>query len=148
AHRLDPAGGSYEWKDISELTRSPFELGWEREVSLDTHDFLGREALIAERSAGGPARKLMGLVWKTEDVVDVFASLFGEGQRYQQMDMPRVIVRHAIDPDAVLKDGKIVGCSTSRVYSSFLRKMISLCVIDRDLAVPGGEVTIVWGNRG
>jgi vanillate/3-O-methylgallate O-demethylase len=64
------------------------------------------------------------------------------------MDMPRTIVRHAIDPDQVLKDGKVVGCSTSRVYSAYLRKMISLCVIDRSLTAPGTEVVVIWGNKG
>lgn len=148
AHRIDPAGGSYEWRDLSELTRSPFELGWDREVSLDTHEFLGREALIAEQKNGGPARRIAGLVWNTDDVIDVFASLFRDGERFQQMDMPRTIVRHAIDPDKVLKQGKVVGCSTSRVYSSYLRKMISLCVIDKHLTEPGTEVVVIWGNKG
>lgn len=148
AHRLDPAGGSYEWKDVSELMRSPFELGWDREVSLESNDFLGKAALIAERDAGGPKRIVMGLIWNADDVVDVFASLFRDDDRLQQMDMPRAIVRHAIDPDKVIKDGKVVGCSTSRVYSSYLRKMISLCVIDRDLAIEGTDVMVVWGNKG
>ena len=147
AHRIDASGGSYEWKDISELERSPLELGWDREVSLDTHDFLGRDALIAEKKAGGPARRIAGLVWNIDDVVDVFASLFRDGPRYLQMDMPRSIHRHAIDPDKVMNDGKVVGCSSSRVYSSYLRKMISLCVLDRDVAI-GSDVTVVWGNKG
>jgi vanillate/3-O-methylgallate O-demethylase len=150
AHRIDPAGGSYEWSDLSELTRSPLELGWDREVSLDTHDFLGREALIAEKNNGGPARRIVGLIWNKDDVIDVFASLFrdDEGERFRQMDMPRTIVRHAIDPDKVTKNSKVVGCSTSRIYSSFLRKMISLCVIDRSLTERGTEVVVVWGNKG
>jgi vanillate/3-O-methylgallate O-demethylase len=147
AHRLDVTGGSYEWKDVSELERSPFELGWDREVSLDTHEFLGRDALIAEKNAGGPPRRIAGLIWNVDDVVDVYASLFRDGGRLQQMDMPRNIVRHAIDPDKVMHGGNVVGCSTSRVYSSNLRKMISLCVIDRNVPV-GTEVTIVWGNKG
>ncbi len=147
AHRLDMTGGSYEWKDVSELERSPFELGWDREVSLDSHEFLGRDALITEKKAGGPGRRITGLIWNTDDVVDVFASLFKDGDRLQQMDMPRNNVRHAIDPDKVLKDGKVVGCSTSRVYSSYLRRMISLCVLDQEVAV-GADVTVVWGNKG
>ena len=64
------------------------------------------------------------------------------------MDMPRTIVRHAIDPDKVLKGGKVIGCSTSRVYSSYLRNMISLCVIDKNLTEPGTEAVVVWGNKG
>jgi len=147
AYRLDTSGGSYEWKDVAELERSPLELGWDKEVSLDTHDFLGREALIAERRAGGPPRRITGLIWNAEDVIDVFASLFRDGERLQQMDMPRNIFRHAIDPDKVLKDGKVVGCSTSRVYSTYLRRMISLCVLDKNIPL-GTDVNVVWGNKG
>jgi vanillate/3-O-methylgallate O-demethylase len=148
AHTIDNRGGSYEWSDPRELMRSPFELGWEREVSLDTHEFMGREALLAEKKSGGPARRIVGLEWTSEDVIDVFAALFRHGPIPAQMDMPRMIHRHALDPDKVLLNGKVVGCSTSRVYSSFLRKMISLCVIDRELTNPGKQVVLVWGDRG
>jgi vanillate/3-O-methylgallate O-demethylase len=148
AHTIGQGGGSYEWSDARELMRSPFELGWDREVSLDTHDFMGREALAAEKNAGGPRRRIVGLEWNSEDVSDVFAALFRPGPMPKQMDMPRMIHRHALDPDKVLLHGKVVGCSTSRVYSAFLRKMISLCVIDRELTAPGTQVVVVWGDRG
>lgn len=148
AHTIDTRGGSYEWSDPRELMRSPFELGWDREVSLDTHDFMGREALIAEKRSGGPARRIVGLKWNSDDVIDVYAALFRQGPIPAQMDMPRMIDRHALDPDKVLKDGKVVGCSTSRVYSAYLRQMISLCVIDKDLTAPGTPVSLVWGDRG
>lgn len=145
---LDNRGGSYEWSDPRELTRSPFELGWVRQVSLDTHDFMGRDALIAERNAGGPARRLVGLRWNSADVIAVYASLFEPGPIPTQMEMPRMIHRYAPDPDKVLKDGRVVGCSTSRAYSTYLRQMISLCVIDKDLTTPGTEVIVVWGVSG
>jgi vanillate/3-O-methylgallate O-demethylase len=148
AHLIQSSGGSYESSDPAELMRSPFELGWAREVSLDTHDFIGREALLAEHKAGGPARRMVGLKWNSEDVIDVFASLFRPGPPVMPMELPRNNHKHAIDPDKVLKDGKVVGCSTSRVYSAHLRQMISLCVIDQNLTAPGTEVTVVWGDRG
>jgi glycine cleavage system aminomethyltransferase T len=128
--------------------RSPFELGWDKEVPLDTHEFMGREALIAERDAGGPARRIVGLKWNSEDVIDVYAALFRPGPIPAQMDMPRTIHRHALDPDKVLHDGRVVGCSTSRVYSAHLRQMISLCVIEKHLTEPGTDVIVVWGDRG
>jgi vanillate/3-O-methylgallate O-demethylase len=148
AHTIDTRGGSYEWSDPKELMRSPFELGWDKEVSLDTHDFMGREALIAENRAGGPARRIVGLTWESADVIDVYAALFRQGPIPAPMDMPRMIHRHALDPDKVLKDGKVVGCSTSRVYSAYLRQMISLCVMDKALTAPGTPVSVVWGDRG
>ena len=59
-----------------------------------------------------------------------------------------MIDRHSPYPDKVLKDDQVVGCSTSRVYSAYLRQMISLCVIDKALTQPGTEVAVVWGDRG
>jgi vanillate/3-O-methylgallate O-demethylase len=50
--------------------------------------------------------------------------------------------------DKVLKDGKLVGMTSSRGYSAYFREMISLCVIDLEQHVPGTEVTVVWGNPG
>lgn len=148
AHTIDHRGGSYEWNDPAELMRSPLELGWERTVSLDTHDFMGRDALRAERAAGGPERRIVGLSWNSDDVVDLYAAMFREGPMPAPMEMPRMIQKHALDPDKVVKNGKVVGCSTSRVYSAWLRQMISLCVIDKDEALEGNEVKVVWGDRG
>lgn len=148
AHVVDTSGGSYEWSDPAELTRSPFELGWSREVSLETHEFLGRDALADELRIGGPARQLCGLVWNSDDVIDLFAAFFRDGDIPRPMDMPRESARLAMDPDKVVKDGRVVGCSTSRVYSPYLRKMISLCTLDRNLIDPGTTVSVIWGSRG
>jgi vanillate/3-O-methylgallate O-demethylase len=148
AHKIDNRGGSYEWSDPSELMRSPFELGWDREVSLDTHEFMGRDALLAEKQAGGPARRIVGLRWNSDDVIGVYAALFRDGPIPTQMEMPRMIHRHALFPDKVTMDGRVIGCSTSRVYSAHLRQMISLCVIDKAFTGPGTDVIVVWGDRG
>ena len=145
---MDFRGGSLEWSDPRVLQRSPNELGWERNVSLDTHEFMGRDALDAEKRAGGPARHLVGLHWNSADVIGVYASLFESGPTPTYMEMPRMTHRYAPDPDQVVKDGRVVGCSTSRVYSPYLRRMISLCVIENQLMTPGTEVIVVWGDRG
>jgi vanillate/3-O-methylgallate O-demethylase len=147
AHKIDHRGGSYEWSDPHELMRSPFELGWDREVSLETHEFMGRDALLAEKARGGPPRRIAGLRWNSQDVIAVYAALFGSGSIPTQMEMPRMIHQHAIYPDSVMHQGRLVGCATSRVYSAYLRQMISLCVIDRQLIEPGTEVIVVWGDR-
>jgi vanillate/3-O-methylgallate O-demethylase len=49
-------------------------------------------------------------------------------------------------PDKVLKDGKLVGISTTRGYSVYFRKMLSLCTLDVELCKPGTKVTVVWGR--
>jgi glycine cleavage system aminomethyltransferase T len=137
-----PPIGSYRPADRSELYRSPFELGWYKQVSLESHDFIGRDALRREHEAGGPDRRLVGLIWNDKDVIDVFATFFQE-DIVLPMEMPRYI---GLELNHVLSCGKIIGCATSRTYSPFLHKMISLGHIDTDLAKPGTKVTVLWGQ--
>src|SRR5206468_509191 len=63
------------------------------------------------------------------------------------MEMPQD-PRGYIYSDKVMKDGKLVGMTSSRGYSAYFRQMISLCVIDLEHHSPGTEVTIIWGNPG
>jgi vanillate/3-O-methylgallate O-demethylase len=136
--------GSFEGNDISDWYRNPVELGWGKRVVLD-HDFIGREAL--EKELADPKRTIRTLVWNAEDVADVYASLFREGPSYDFMEMPRD-QRGFMYADKVLRDGQIVGVTTSRGYSYSFRKMLSLCTIDVQHAEPGTEVIVVWGNPG
>lgn len=146
AHNLALSGGSYLWSDPRELMRSPVELGWGPSVNTSDHDFMGSD-VIAREKAAGTAQVLMGLEWSSDDVIDVFASQFREGTLATPMEMPRTVVRHSLNPDQVLVGGKLVGCSTSRAYSTFLRRMISMCVLDREHAHEGRQVIVLWGDR-
>lgn len=134
--------GSFRPESMSELYRTPAELGWFSQVSLDSHDFIGREALLEQRHAGGPARRMIGLVWNAEDVVDVYSTLFDD-EPVSPMELPRYL---GLAVDHVLAKGERVGVSTSRVYSPYLRKMISIGHVDVGLATPGGEFTVLWGE--
>ena len=133
-----PAGG------FTDYFRKPGELGWGPRA-LPGHDFLGRDALAADAAAGGPARALAGLTWNAADVAAVLSSMLGGGELPDQMDMPRLA---GPSFDRVLAGGADTGVSTGRTVSPTLRAMISLCVIDRDRAVPGTAVTVVWGRPG
>ncbi|MBQ9054199.1 hypothetical protein [Rhodococcus sp. (in: high G+C Gram-positive bacteria)] len=134
--------GSYDAADISEYYRSPVELGWGRNVKFD-HDFIGREALEFEKA--NPKRTIRTLVWNSADVLDVQASLFGKGEHYPFMDMPRD-QRGFMWADKVTIDGKLVGVATSRGYSYYFREMLSLATVDLAYSEPGTEVTVHWGN--
>ncbi|MDH0910490.1 aminomethyl transferase family protein [Rhizobium pusense] len=136
--------GSFESDDISDWYRGPIELGWGKRITLD-HDFIGREALEAELA--NPKRTIRTLVWNAEDIADVHASLFSDGTPYDFMEMPRD-QRGFMYADKVLRNGQLVGVSTSRGYSFSFRKMLSLCTIDIEHSEPGAEVTVVWGNPG
>ncbi|MER5800885.1 hypothetical protein [Streptomyces mirabilis] len=133
--------GSYDGTDISDYYRSPVELGWGRNIKFD-HDFLGREALEAEKAH--PRRVMRTLVWNSDDVVDIFASLFGKGEHYSFMDMPRD-QRGYMWADKVTSGDDLVGVATSRGYSYYYRQMLSLCTIDVAHSEPGTEVVVHWG---
>lgn len=137
--------GSFEYDHVSALYRSPYELGWKNLVKFD-HDFIGRKAL--EQEAANQKRDMVTLVWNSEDVIDVYASLFHKGDLYDVMELPRDQLKRSLFPDKVLKDGKIVGVSTRRGYSVYFREMLSLCTLDIELCSPGTEVIVVWGKSG
>lgn len=124
------------------------ELGWEKKISLDAHDFLGRGVLGGEVKAGRPKRRSVGLVWDSEEVIEVYPTLFHECPIVPPMDLPRVNYTWSMDPDKILRDERVVGCSTSQAYSPYLRKMISLYTIDKDLTKSRNRITLVWGDRG
>lgn len=136
--------GSYPGEEISEYYRSPVELGWARTVNLD-HDFLGRDALAGEKAA--PRRVLRTLEWDAGDVTDVYASLYRQGPNYTYMEMPRD-QRGFMWADRITRDGRDIGVATSRGYSYYYRKMLSLATIDAGQADIGGLAEVVWGNPG
>ncbi len=145
AHRdliTHPLEGSFDSNDISDWYRNPVELGWGRYTNFD-HDFVGCEAL--EEIAEDPQRTLVTLEWDSEDVVDVYASLYESGETFKYMDMPHQQKR-AMVADRVLRDDEDIGVATMRGYSYYFRKMLSLCVIDTGYSEPGTEVTVMWGE--
>ncbi len=134
-------GGSCENGALDAIF-SPVELGWGYALSFD-HEFPGCEILKEEKA--NPKRKICTLVWNDADVMDVNASYYKEGPLYKHFVMPR---DYEIAPDKVMSGDTQVGISMSRAYSVYFRKMISLCVLDTELCVPGNEVEVVWGYKG
>jgi vanillate/3-O-methylgallate O-demethylase len=63
------------------------------------------------------------------------------------MEMPRD-QRGFMWADRVTRDGSDIGVTTSRGYSYYYRRMLSLVVIDASQAETGGNAEIVWGNPG
>ncbi|WP_313685879.1 hypothetical protein [Halobellus marinus] len=138
-------GGSFNSDDITDYYMEPVELGYERHISFD-HDFIGREAL--EKRVDTPRRKKVTFVWDADDVVDVYASLFRDGETYKYIDIPDTANRWSkTHYDKVLKGGDIVGISKYPGYLIYKREMLSLGVIDIEHSDPGTEVTFVWGEK-
>ena len=136
--------GSFEGRGPEDYYRSPVELGWAKNIKFD-HEFVGRAAL--EREVAEPKRTMRTLVWNADDVVDVYASMFRKEEPFPFMDIPRD-QRGFMYTDKVMKDGELVGLTTSRGYSYYFREMLSLCTIDLAHCEVGTEVTVVWGNPG
>ncbi len=135
-------GGSLESDDITDYYFTPVELGFEHIIDVE-HDFVGRDAIAAELD--DPQRTKVTLEWNEEDILDVFASLFTEGESYKFLDFPHP--RWAACPyDTVEADGQVVGVSTDKSYVWNQKEMLSLAVIDTDYAEPGTEVTLTWGD--
>ncbi|HWI21125.1 MAG TPA: hypothetical protein VNT22_00770 [Baekduia sp.] len=136
--------GSFESDDISDYYRSPIELGWASRINFD-HPFRGDDALREELAH--PRRSLCTLRWNPDDVIDVYASFFRDGDLPDFMEMPQD-PRGYFYADKILKDGRVVGATSSRGYSAHFREMLSLAVIDIDQAAPGNELTVIWGAPG
>ena len=132
-----------DW-DLSEQYCSPAELGWEHTIDLDGHDFHGRTALVKEAEAGGPARRLIGLVWDSGDVAELFAAQFRDEPAPPPPDLPQGQSRMLYLK--ILKDGEHVGWATSPTYSPNIRRMISLGRLSKDLVEPETEVAVLWGS--
>lgn len=136
-------GGSFCSENISDYYLTPYDLGYARYVKFD-HDFVGRQAL--EEIAKNPRRQKVTLVWSAEDVERIFASLLEEGMPGKYISVPSAWYS-VIQYDAVVKEGNVVGVSTYCGYTSNERKFLSLASIDMAHAVPGTEVTLLWGEE-
>jgi glycine cleavage system aminomethyltransferase T len=113
------------------------------------HDFIGRAALEAIDQAA--SRRTVTLRWNSEDVIDIFASLYRSGEEYKTMEMPTTspwshgMVEHA---DRILLNGREVGISSGNIYSYFFRENLSMGCVDAALAAPGTELIVDWGDHG
>jgi vanillate/3-O-methylgallate O-demethylase len=137
-------GGSFNSNNIEDYYLTPYELGYGPFVKFD-HDFIGREAL--EKIADKPQRRKVTFAWNAEDVVKDFKSMFEPGkEHYKYIDLPLSNYTSA-SYDRVHVGGKTVGVSMFAGYSYNERSMLSLGVVDPDVAI-GNEVTLVWGEEG
>ncbi len=112
---------------------SPSEIGLGRLVHLEKEHFVGRSALLAEKKAGGPKRRLVGLEIDWTEVE----------KRYQEVGLapqaPSIASRVAVP---VYSGGTQVGKATSTTWSPILKKMIALASVTSDHAESGTRLQI------
>jgi len=135
-------GGSFPFENLEELYVYPSEIGYGFITKFD-HEFCGRAAL--EKARGKPGRKKVRLVWNSEDVLKVHASMYGDNERNKYMEMPVANYANFL-ADEVKHDGERVGFSLLPVYSAAAREWISLGILDEAVADAGAEVVITWGE--
>ena len=123
ALRLEKSFGIWSCEFTQGYT--PGMTGMDRWIDFDKGEFIGREAVRAERSKDSAPQKLVTL---EIDAEDADASGF----------------------EPVWKDGKRVGFITSGGYGHSIQKSLAMALLDPPLALPGTELTthIVGIERG
>jgi vanillate/3-O-methylgallate O-demethylase len=136
-------GGSFVSDNIEDYYVTPYEMGYGTFIKFD-HDFIGREAL--EHMQGRSHRRKVTFDWNGHDVATVMESIFEHDRDpYKYIDMP--VSNYASSSyDTILSDGRMVGVSMFAGFSYNERAMLSLGIIDEEYAVPGTQVTLVWGE--
>ena len=125
-----------------EQNYSPFEVGLGRLVSFDKADYVGRRALQAEQAAGGPARRLVGLILDWYDIERLY-----DEQGLPPAISPTVDRTHV----PVFADGRQVGKATSHGWSPILKQAIALASVPPRYERIGSRLEVEWtveGRRG
>src|SRR5690606_22990990 len=108
-------------QELSE-TISPLEAGLGMFVKLDKGDFIGRDALAAQK-ASGPPRRLVGI-----ELID------------------RGIPRHGYE--VYSPDGRRIGEVTTGTQSPTLKRNLGLALVEADFAAAGTPLSVdVRGKR-
>lgn len=139
--------GSVEPENMRARFRTPVEIDWLWMSKFD-HDFVGRD--VMEKEAANPKRKIVNLLWNTEDIIDIYASQYRDKEPYKYMEMPCAEQQPCGGHQDYVTtlDGKKIGYASVATYSSHYQQTISQCVIDIDQAELGNEVLIQWGDYG
>jgi aminomethyltransferase len=126
-----------------ELKYSPFEIGLGRLVRFDKEAaFTGERALLAERDAGGPARRLVGLELDWSAIEAMYA-------RHGLAPQISPYVQRA--PVPVYREGVRVGRATSVGWGPTIKKMVGFGSVDKRLTDLGTRLSVEWtveGERG
>lgn len=139
--------------DLEIRFKTPYDCGWGFLVKFN-HEFPGRKAL--EEISKNQKTELVTLEWNPDDLGEIFASQF-RGQEVEPFDTmddrPMDMYYNSgfsmcFHADKVMDGDKMIGTSAGRLNSVYYRKMISLGFIDKDYAVEGKELNVIWGTPG
>jgi aminomethyltransferase len=126
-----------------ELKYSPFEIGLGRLVKFDKKaEFTGKRALLSEREAGGPERRLAGLELDWSAIEAMYA---------RHGLAPQISPHVQRAPVPVYREGVRVGRATSVGWGPTIKKMVGFGSLDKSLTKLGTRVSVEWtveGERG
>jgi vanillate/3-O-methylgallate O-demethylase len=130
------------------LFHSPIEFNWINTIDFN-RDFPGKQALLDELER--PKKKSVMLVWNSEDVLKIYASLFDDEP--DSIDLPPLPVKnsetHSVFALPVLtKDRALAGFATNRGYSPVTKRFISITQLDVAHANEGTELLVKYGQEG
>ena len=137
-------GGSYVSENIEDYYVNPFELGYDFYIGWKKNDFIGKSALEAIKATGAK-RKKVTFEWNRDDVLRVIASAFEDGTPYKWIDFPQPNYASSSADMVLDAEGQMVGMSMFNGYSWNERSMLSLGVVNSDVAV-GDVLTLKWGE--
>ncbi|MBU6317574.1 MAG: aminomethyltransferase family protein, partial [Acidobacteria bacterium] len=105
---------------------TPLEAGMDRVLKFD-HDYIGKDAVLAEKAAGGPKRKLV--MFRVEVDPEAPADVIGD--------------------EPVWHNGQVVGWITSGGYAHYSAVSLALGYIPTELAneTSGFEIEIIGRRR-
>jgi aminomethyltransferase len=118
-----------------EFEASPFELGLNKFIDFNKGDFIGKSALLAEQSRGGPLYRMVGLEFDWKDIVMLFV---------KHNEPPNVLQRVRWNPIPVYLDDRRVGRATSVTWSPTIKKMIGFGFLEKHLTDLGTRVFVNW----
>jgi aminomethyltransferase len=119
---------------------SPFELGLGRMVAFNkASDFNGRRALLAERKAGGPERRLVGLELDWSGIEAMYA---------KHGLAPAISPLTHRDPVPVFKENKQVGRATSVTWGPTIKKMVGFGSVGKEHEASGSRLSVEWSVEG
>ena len=133
--------------DVQNGFVTPYDVKWEYLINWD-HDFIGKEAL--QKIAENPPRTCVTLEWNPEDIGKAFASQFKGKFVMPWDDISNFADSNTTDFFVISKimDGdKMIGVASGRVRDFYHNNMISLAFLNREYAVEGKEVTVLWGTE-
>jgi aminomethyltransferase len=121
---------------------TPYEVGLGWTVKLSKDSFVGRNALVREKSEG-PKRKTVGLEIDWQPMEDLYMT------EDQMPDLPLATCREPVPVYAA--EGPQIGRVTTRIWSALLKKYIAIAMIDARYAEPGThvdmEVTVQYQRK-